>query len=401
MSRQGIRPADIRLEQQRATTARGTRSPEYNFRGSNLSEYTLVPTFFAPVLAGDTVAQATAQCRVIASAQDNNTVIGAWFEHWFFNVRIGDMPSAESIRDLLIDPAASAAIDWRDECMQSIWKYFRDESEASSWSATSYLRNPRVGWWDSSRGADDLPDTSGASDEWDEQWIRYQAMRRAKITTKTYEEYLASQGVNVPVQLRAEHDPEFKMPELLSYTREFVYPQMSMAPVEGGELQPLATLQWFINDRLKRSRFISEPGFIVGCVAMRRKAYAVGFDSLGGSEGVAFDPLVMLNDAMGWQPIDLDTDPHTSLVSMPAIYFGDTVPGAEQIIDSRDLLLYGQDEWQKAEVRNQVNLFNGLRTPMAPKNGSRPDELSELITYQMDSRYKLNVKSRVSKDTTR
>lgn len=401
MARQGMRPADIRIEEQRATTARGTRSPEYNFGAINMPEYRLIPTAFCPVLAGDTVAAGTTQARIIGQALAAATVQGAWCEAWTFYVRIMDFAAADDVAEILIDPNSAAVVDWRTEAMKAIWKvYFQDEGENLAWSWTNFLRNPRVGWWDSSRDAADLPDVSGATDEWDEQWIRYQAMRRAKLTTKTYEEYLAAQGVNLPVQLRTDIDPEQKVPELLSYTREFVYPQMSMSPTSGGDIVPQSTFQWMINSNLKRSRFCAEPGFVVTCLAIRPKKYVMGYTSAGSTvSGASFDPLTVFNDAQGWQPIDLDTDPHTALAAIPGGYFGDTVPGAEQIIDTRDILLNGQDEWLDGTNRNLVASAAVPFTRINPPTGSRPT--AAVLTYSVDARYKYRIKSRVNKDTTR
>lgn len=403
MARQGLRPADIRIEEQRATTARGERSPEYNFAGVGCNEYRLIPVSFAPVLAGDTVYKANIQARVIATALANSTTRGSWFESWIFYVRIGDMANAESIRALLIDPAATTAIDWRDQCMQAIWKnYFCDEGDTTPWAAAGgWLRNPRVGWWDSARDEDTLPPTTGAADDWSADWIQYQAMRRAKLTTKTWEEYLGAQGVNVPPQLRNETDPEMKIPELVHFSREFVYPQMSMAPSTGGSITPQATLQWFINEKIPRSRFCAEPGFFVACVAMRPKRYVVGYTSAGSTvSGAAFDPLTMLNDAGGWMPIEFETDPHTALRLVPGGYFGDTVAGADYVVDTRELLLFGQDEWQVANARN--NISGAASFPfsrMVPSTGSRVD--ASTINFDCDIRVKMGIKSRVFRDTTR
>lgn len=397
--RQGLRAGDVRIEQQRATTARATRRPEYNFYGTALQSYRLIPAVFCPVLAGDTVATMSFQCRAILGTQAANWVTGAWFESWCFFVRIGDMADAENIRDLLIDPAQSAVIDWRTQCMSSIWNaYFKDEGESVTWSLSNRLRNTRTGWWDSSRDETDLPDVSGAGgDEWQEQWIRYQAMRRAKLTTKTWEEYLGAQGVNVPPQLRVEHDPEQKVPELIQYSREFVYPQLSFG---ADSSTPSQTWQWFINESLKRSRFCAEPGFFVNCLAVREKRYVLSRDSLGGAtstSGAEFDPLSMLNAAVGWQPIDLDTDPHAALVAIPGEYFGGS---DDYIVDSRDLLLFGQDEHQADVTRNDWghDTIMPPYTVMEPETGSRP---TTGMSFTCDARAKYGIKSRVNKDVTR
>lgn len=401
--RQGLRPADIRLEQQPATTARGMRRPEFNTYLSSANAYQLVPLTFTPVLAGDTVANCSISARIIAAEQANNQVLGAWFEFWLFYVRIGDMADAENIRSLLIDPSATATINWRQQCMDAIWKgYFMDEGDGTNtWSISRYLRNPRVGWWDSARDADSLPDVSGEPDDWSADWVRYQAMRRAKLTTKTWEEYLATQGINVPPQLRQEHDPEAKLPELVQYSREYVYPQMSMAPSSGGSITPQATLQWFINDKLKRSRFCAEPGFFVSCMTVRPKRYIRSYNSAGNDTvGTVFDPLTMLNDAGGWMPMEFDTDPHTALRTIPATYFGDTVGGADYVIDTRDQLLYGFDEWLNANVRNSAVAADAPpSTVINPVLGSPPSAAP--LTYVADVRLKYGIKSRVNKDVTR
>lgn len=402
MSRQGLRAGDIRIEQQRVTTARAARKPEYNFGAINMPEYRLIPMHFAPVLAGDTVGNYNLGARIIGQAVANNTVHGAWCETWTFYVRIGDMMNSVDIQDVLIDPASAATINWRQKCMEAIWKpYFQDEGEALAWSETNFLRNPRVGWWDSARDEDDLPDTSGATDEWDANWIRYQAMRRAKLTVKTYPEYLAAQGVNVPVQLQTDIDPEMKVPELLNYTREYVYPQMAMSPTSGGDITPQATFQWMLNTKSKGSRFCAEPGFIVNCIAIRPKRYVMGYSSAGSTVagGDSFDPLTVFNDAQGWQPIDLDTDPHAALVAVPGGYFGDTVGGAEFIIDTREILLNGQDEWLDGTNRNKIGSAAVPFTRIDPKGGSRPTAAT--LTYTVDARCKFTIMSRVNKDTTR
>ena len=415
--RYGLRPSDIRIEQQRATTARGTRTPNYNFAGVNLAEYALVPTMFAPMLAGDTIAKASVSARVIMPVQQLQRVQGAWFEHWLFLVRIGDMANADDIRAMLIDPNASEiAPDWRQLCMDAIVRnYFLDElyvekSGWAGWSPGMRIRNPRTGWWDSARtyGGDYIDTVSADPAEWDGQWEVYQQLRRAKLTTKTYEEYLASQGVNVPRPLRPEvgnsvtGDPEAQIPELIQYSREFVYPQMSIAPTTGGTAAPAATLQWFIQDKLARSRFCAEPGFLVAMSAVRSKVYVM--TGTGGEGEVAFDPLDFLNTAEGWLPIDFDTDPHTALSTIEgAVFVGDDT-ATVSVVDLREQFLHGADEVQNGVIRNvpdEVALLIPL-TYADPPTGSAPVSGAEpmLSTYAMDAYYSLAVKSRITKDVT-
>jgi len=414
--RTGLRPADIRIEEQRATTARGMRNPTYNFAGTSIGEYRLTPTMFAPVLAGDTIAKATVNCRVIMPTQSFARVQGAWFEHWLFLVRIGDLSGADNIRSMLIDPAAEMPdLDWRQLCMNAIWQnYFVDQhaqevaGTPAVWSPTSLLRNPRTPFFDSARqeGSPWLA-SPPTSDEWNMNWERYQQLRRAKLTTKTYEEYLAAQGVNVPRPLRPEvgtsvtADPQQQIPELVQYSREFVYPQVSMAPTTGGTVAPASTLQWFIQDKLARSRFCAEPGFLVGLCAVRSKAYIRTKDADGDTIGSSLDPLIFLDNANGWMPIDLDTDPHMALEAMPGEYFPDQGAGSGDtyVYDRREVFLFGQDEWQQDTIRNAVAMDTVIPSTYAePTSGSPP--AAPPGTFNMDAYYSLGIKSRISRDVT-
>lgn len=345
---------DVRIETQRATTARSMRSPNYDFVGNTLPMGVLIPVSFAPVLAGDTVKSSKLMARIIGdstygSSDSVNAVRGHWFETWTFYVRVGDMANQDTVRELLLDPEAAGSVDFRDECMEAIWRsYFTDDPVGDATTPTpayvpfgagkltnvsNRLSLPGNGWWDSITKNADLPSvTSAGGDDWQEQWIRYQALRRARLTTTTWEEYLAKNGVNVGPQLRqGELDPTMRVPELLKWQREYAYPQPAGWDNSGAEA---FRVQWFIQSQVDRGRFCAEPGFIVNCMAVRPKVYRV-------YDRDEFDPLTLLEDASGWLPNDFDTDPHASLVSIPASVVGDTVGGAEATVDIRDLYLYG------------------------------------------------------------
>lgn len=344
------KPGDVRIETQRPTTSRSVRSPRYDAMAEGLPQGALIPVAFAPVLAGDTLKHSSMMARILAAPVEGTStraIRGAWFESWLFYVRVGDLPSAETIRSIIIDPTTAAPpIEWREECMQAIWRaYFADEgidgTFAPAWitdenqalNAENFLAIPGNGWWDSVVPNADLPPVDSAEgDVWQEQWIRYQALRRAKLTVSTWEEYLAKNGVSVPPQLRVDADPDMKIPELLRWTREFAYPQPAGFGTSGVEQ---FRIQWFIQQKLEKGRFCAEPGFLVSCVAMRPKMYR----DWGGTD--VFDSLEVLDDASGWLPNDFDTDPHASLISVPAAIFGDTVEGAELTLDIRDVFLYG------------------------------------------------------------
>lgn len=380
-------PADVRLETQRALTARGMRTPRFDYQSTSGTVGDLVPMLFAPVLAGDTIKSANLMARVFLNPYDKlPRTRGVWYETWMFYVRIGDMPAADQLREVLVDPTRPGNPDWRYECMSAIWKgYFVDERAPTGWNQGGYnwLRIPGSGWWDSATEEADLPAPTPGADQWETQWQRFEVMRRSKLTTKTFEEYLAAQGVAVPPQLRQEHDPELKVPELLHYSREFVYPQ----PAGFGSGDPpveVQRYQWFINERMERGRFCAEPGFVVLCGAVRPKVYRV----------TDFDPLDLLDSAEGWLPIDLDTDPHTSLVEIDANAFedGSKTPGANAVIDVRDLFLHG---YQVGDVDDLFSPFLRLDQTFSflQSEGTVP-------TFEIDATWSLNIASRISKDTT-
>lgn len=374
------KPGDIRIETQRATTARGTRSPIVDFQGAALARHSLLPVAFLPVLAGDTVANVAYQARILGANEAEDQVVGSWFETWLFYVRVGDMDDAENIRDLLVDPAATANIDWRDQCNKAIWRgYFMDETEnfAATWPR---LRWPRQDWADSATKEALLPTVPG-SDEWADQWTRFESMRRSKLTVKTFEEYLAAQGVAVPPQLRAETDPEMKMPELMHYSREFAYPQPTVNPTTG---TGASRVQWFVQERTTKQRFCAEPGFICAYMAIRPKTYIK----------YVMDPMDYLDGAEGWLPIDFDTDPHTSLIEADSI-FGSGADSVSAVLDIRDYWLNGYSTVQGADSLNS-NVINGALFDKRPTT----THITAMPTFRADFHLRASVKSRIATDTT-
>jgi len=380
--RQMRRPGDIRIETQRLTTARGMRDPRVDFQGAAMKRATLTGVALLPVLAGDTVAQANYAARVIGANEAEDQVVGSWFESWLFYVRVGDMPDAETIRELLVDPTAATNIDWWSQVQQAVWKgYFMDEDEVHA-STFPRLRWPVEDWADSAVLESTLPPdtTPGGGDDWTEQWTRFEAMRRSRLTVKTFEEYLAAQGVAVPPQLRNELDTDFKVPELLHYSREFAYPQPTINPTTG---TGASRVQWFLQEKMAKQRFCAEPGFIALFVAIRPKPYLK----------YLVNPLDFLDTAEGWLPIDFDTDPHTSLLEVPTgIMASDTV---STVVDIRDYWLNGYSTLSGADSLNS-NVFNG-------SFGHRPTQtqIDAMPTFRFDMNFRMSVKGRISKDTTK
>lgn len=391
MARQTRVPGDVRLETQRRTTARGMRKPVIDLRAGGRSMMTLHPISFVQVLPGDTLKGMSIQSRIVSKPTDSEdaAVTGMWFEHWHFYVRVGDLPTyAEAMRNLVANistAGAPNAAQLEEDMMAAVHKgYFLDEGEVAT--SPFRLRWPGQDWLDTAVPVSQLPGSDTITDDWDDQWLKYEAMRRAKLTTNTFEEWLAKQGVSVPPQLRVEHDPEMKKPELLHFGREFAYPQPTANP-SGTALAH--SVQWFLQDRFTRARFCAEPGWIASFMAVRPKAYLVN------AAGTPNGPQGNVLDDLGWFPPEFDTDPHTSLMQVPGSYFvadgQDTVAYPEAlVVDRRDALLYGFG-----------TAFGGVQT-FARHLDRRPTaaDVAKLPTFTLDWHASLHIASRVSKDTT-
>lgn len=357
---------DVRIEAVPKGTMRGgNRAPQHSWR-TQIRPWELTPAFCIPVMAGDTLRSAQFQVRTIfrpptTPADATMSLTGGWWhEMYVFFVRFGDFVDADTIRNAVIDPTQNMDamnVTFSDaqknaynhwvasrpcfiyECMRSVARaYFRDEGEA--WDA--YMGTNGVyplvqivgnSWLDSVFPASALP-AEGTGDAWDKQWKILQGMRGAKLTTNTWEEYLAMQGVTAPPVMR-ETDPDFKVPELLRFVREFAYPQTIINPSNG---LVTGSVNWSTAERIDKARFADQPGFICGFQVIRPKVYLLN------QRTNAAD--VLLNTADGWNPIQYQEEPHTSLVKFAGVGSGSgtgPVHGAsvDYWMDRRDLWLRG------------------------------------------------------------
>lgn len=383
--RQSRVPADVRLETQRRTTARGMRSPTFDLRSTTFKAQTLHVLGYNQVLPGDTLKNASVQARVVGAPTSTAeaAIQGWWYEHFLFYVRVGDLPTyAEAMRNAIANIASSgtpSAAELKADINSAIWTgYFVDEGE--SIATANRMRWAGVDFLDSATPVTELSGSDTITDDWDDQWLKYQSMRRAKLTTNTFEEWLAKQGIAVPPQLRNENDPELKKPELLHFSREFAYPQPTTNP-SGATLAH--AVQWFIQDRTTRARFFAEPGWIVPCLAFRPKVYLSGPSSP--------DPMSWMADDAQWFPPEFDTDPHTSLTQVAggALYASDgTNPFASAlVVDRRDLLINGYSYSPTSQ-----KYYRDRRPTQA--------EIDALPTFACDYHARYQIASRVSKDTT-
>jgi len=369
-----IRPAgDVALVRQSAMRDRSIRSPNHLFN-IRAQPWELVPFMIAPVLPGDTIKAATFNVRAL-SKPIKSRLMGWWLEQFFFYVRVGDfeVEDQDAIKGMLMGTEPYTSLDdgidssmyepkgkfpWLSKSYERIVRsYFRDEDDTNwaNWGDGNYysakISGPG-GVFDSIALNDMLldPVDPGDADQWEGKWEAYQQLRNARLTTATWAEYLAMQGVSTGPQL-VEEDRSLRRPELCHYTRSWIMPVQAVEPSTG---VPSALVQWAVSDRWRKGRFCAEPGAIVGISLIRPKAL------LRNQSGYAM--AYMMDKPEAWMPTALLTDPHAQLRMFPSTA---TTPGANDTgpirgvaedywLDPKDLLLRG-DQFTNFDLASEVS----------------------------------------------
>jgi hypothetical protein len=365
-----------------AKQGRANRSPEHTFALSNMP-YQIQPFMIAPVLPGETLKNALLQSRAVTDPI-SNPLIGWHLEYYVFYVKLRDLDIREEVTDMLLSGAQPPnwvnplsvgqtirpdsitgnvfpTVNWTRRCLDRVVaEYFRDEGDdptlLGNAADNTYLGLPRAAieikdrWFQSVKkesampAGDDgtLPGENDNADEnipaeWAGHYEQYKRMRALKLTEVTFEDYLRQFGVRAPAEVRE----ELHQPELLRYIRDWTYPSNTVDPATG---TPSSACSWSIAERLDKSRFFKEPGFIFGVTLSRPKVY------LGRQYSNAVE---MLNDPYTWLPAILQDDPFTSLKrftgnSGPLGHPLDPPSGANEAywVDVRDLFLYGDQMTQ-------------------------------------------------------
>jgi len=369
----------------------------------------------APVLPGETLKNALYQARVISDPVKNR-VAGAHMEMYMFYVKFGDLDIDDQLRAMMVTPGydptalrsapASVAfykpantVNWMEKCLNVIARaHFRDEGEESNDFLLDGLPTASINnraWIDSLRNSASLPPETGA-DDWEKKYNVWLGMSQNKLTTATFEEWLAMSGVSTPDKLD-ETIADFKIPELIRYTREFAYPVGTVDPTTG----LVASLwQWSLADRADKARFFTEPGFLVGLVVCRPKVYRKNL------RGAATN---YLDTAERWLPSVFDQDPHTSIfkhleqtneANTPII--GATAP---YWIDYKDIFLHG-DQFHNLATADQTSFValpsitgtNKNYPALTDANGLFTTTGKEFLTC--DGAFQLSIASRLVESTS-
>lgn len=339
---------------------RRTRRPSHTWHLRH-RPYVVQPCAFAPVLAGETLKNLLFQCRAVADPI-RNPLIGWWLEHYWFYT------SLESVgqEDFLWDPtlvggfnatktstalelyqvgssATDAAEGPQEDFLGVVYnrivdEYFRNENETNAQYRDGRLclaqitGNNVFDSWDPATKwtSADVALTVGVDDqisasELERLRIQYDMMRDKTMTPMSYEDYLRSQGVNVPMSQQAKYDK----PELIRFTREWTYPVNTVNPADG---TPSSTVSWAVAERADKDRYFKQPGFIMGVTVARPKVY------LKNQKGTLSG---YLNTAYKWLPRQVMANVDAALHKFTIA--NNLLPNTEDyILDFRDLFEFGE-----------------------------------------------------------
>lgn len=347
-------------------TRRKGRYPNHTFQ-IRTRPFAITPFMVAPVLPGETLDHLLLQARAVTDPI-KNPLVGWWLEHYFFYVKHRDLAESAEFQTMMLNP------DWSnanvDDPTSSQWFYHPGTAGNINWAKLAYIRVVEtffrddgdawntylIGeyaaaqikqqtWLDSMRTvtADDTYDetlTVGGDDsftmrELEAKQRMWQLQQMQGLTNQSYEEFLATYGVQLP-------KAELNEPELIRAVTNWQYPSNTVEPTTG---VPSSAVSWVVNERADKNRFFKEPGVILGLTVARPKVY------LSKQNGSAIS---QLNDVWSWLPATLqqNTQHSQKLVdNANALLAAQTT---DYWIDVRDLFLYG-DQW----VNFSLSLTNG------------------------------------------
>lgn len=343
------------MVQDTSRTRRVPRNPTYRSQIRS-RPWQLVPFMCAPVLPGETLKNIRYQSRSVTDPI-LNPLVGWHKETYFFYIKHRQLDVltdgfGQALQDMMLtydkDMSAynssadakyyhqSSSINFTKHCLYAVVKwYFRAEGEGvDDFTLDGYpsASIKQECFWDSFLADDNMPhggSLTGNAETMESVDVKMQAydfMRANGLINMSYEDYLATYGV----QVAKAADPE--RPEVIRYHKEWQYPSNTIDPTDGS---PRSAVSWSDQVRADKDRFFTEPGFILGVQVHRPKVYLAN---------QASGLVDYLDDAFAWLPALMRDDPQTSLRK-----FTDTVGPAGTVItddegywlDLRDLFLWG------------------------------------------------------------
>lgn len=355
---------------------RKMRKPQHSFHLRSRA-FQIQPFMLAPVLAGETMKNLLFQSRCVTDPI-KNPFIGWWKEYYFFYVKLTDLDFwfgtatdapgglvGERVKMLLGDPSfdkstvyvdsattayysEAASQDYIQNISQMIAQYyFRDEQDQADTPVSldgvpmAMINNTGVldsmilndNYYPVSSGVDvdllgDASDATLQVSEIENALNRYKLARANGLTDATFEDYLASFGIDNGKM------PEPHKPELVRYSRSWQYPSNTVEPSTG---VPSSAVSWSIQERADKDRFFKEPGFLFGCTVTRPKVYLANQKAhIAG----------YLDRAEDWMPAWLWGEPLTSMkkYAQGTGPFQGLTDADGYWLDMRDLYMHG-DQW--------------------------------------------------------
>lgn len=285
---------------------RRQRRPKHTFNVRHLP-YVIQPFMIAPVRPGETLVDLKGALSAYSAPLASRN-LGGWLEHVFFYVPITAMPARTAIMNEFVDDSqaltslttaaneqyyykgVTGSANWVDQCMQAVVsEYFRgdtEDGEREAWNLHVVSQDgtnmpiaaiATDGMLDSLMLASDLPADSaaptedayvGTLDGLDAQRRQYDRLRLMGFRELTFEEWLTTQGVNVPQQ--TEVFTQEAKPELLRMHRQFVMPANAIDPLTG---DAASALVWKKEISADKDYLFKVPGFILGVTIARFKTY--------------------------------------------------------------------------------------------------------------------------------
>jgi len=367
-------------------TDRVGRYPKHTFR-VNALPFTAQPFMLARVLPGETMSNLFMEARCVTDPI-NNPIIGWKQEFFFFYCRATDL-MLDVFKDMFVDPtnaemaghdlganslrtyAAKGAVDWTAKCLDRVVEtYFRDDGETASQFSTAagdrIVQIRENTFLDTLTDKDLIPDgdlISAATDmgDLDRLMDAFEMLRSMGIANMTYEDWLRSQGINIPGK-------DENKPEMLARFSDYQYPSNTIDPVTGA---PSSAVSWVFKNGSRDPKMFKEPGFVIGITVTRPKVYFAGL--AGSAAGFA-------QRAWDWMPNYMHSMPETSLRQFGAGAgpLGDRTTDTDSYwLDMRDELIYG-DQFQNHTAFNVVPATVGaehlLALPDTSLNWKYPSE---------------------------
>lgn len=348
-----------RLVEPVSSRARRIRRPVHQFYIQH-RPWQLAPFMVAAVLPGETLRNLMLQSNAVTDPI-KNPLIGWHLEHYFFYVKLRDLDARTTIAAAMLDltqslsglnEAANAqyyhgwtTIPWLKLALKRIVEeHFRQPGEAwDTWTINGLpaakckfgtdVLDSAVTATQKALNAPDVELTIGVDDkftmsEFEGLFEKWQMAKQYGFKDITFEDYLAEQGVNVPVQA---DDAELHKPELIRFIRNWQVPSNTVNPSTGGVA---SAIRWVITERADKDRFFTEPGFVIGISLARPKIY---YSKQAGSAVGA------MTDALAWLPdVIASSDPFMGLRNLASGSNLLTSQTDGYWIDLVDLLEYGE-----------------------------------------------------------